>query len=360
MASRRVTVDVRVKDSKGITTSKSVVINEATFVAGGYYLTGNADIRPDTTELGTNLKGFTQYHSFAEPYILPGFGKDYLKTLHANGVWGNYVIELKHYGTPNLGEQRLSFEGKNYIVPAPNMIIQKRPGTVHPKAYGYEQVWTGKIDGLLHKTLIQMRGMAPARYNIQLCSELDTDHEFGITENNVTYNWAQADERAVRAMNYILDYFRSRSLPTGVTFTVGMGGFDRASWTRIHHEYLMGKVDFLQWNAYRRSASQTAFDVFNRTKLWSDTDLGPVGRSKDIIIAEWGTPMSLNTPLRNDQIEYIKTVPAAIGRLNLESKTGQIVMANYFNSNDAWATLSPKAAGLQALKSAYRTPPFSA
>ena len=355
MASRNIAVTVTVKDKLGNTTSKQITVVEqdpTILVAGGYYVSGNGNMTTDTT--GMNLKAFTQYHSFAELIMLPGYGKDYLKNLHAKGVWGNYVVELKHYGNSNTGVQNFTLEGKSYSVPAPSMTIQKRAGTTFPKAYGYEQVWSGQCDGLLHRLLIQIRNMGGVKLNIQLASEFDTDHEFGITENGVNYTWEQADARAVRALNYMLDYFRSRGVPAGTTFTVGMGGFNRGAWTRMHPESLMSKVDFLQWNAYRRSAGQTAYDVFNRTKVWSDADLGPIAKAKDILIAEWGTPMSLK-----DQAAWIKTVPAAIKRLNEESKTGKLVMTNYFNSNDAWGTLNPKADGLAALKVAYSTNPYA-
>ena len=355
MISRNIAVSVTVKDRTGASSTRQVNVLEQVplpVVMGGYYVSGNGNMTADVN--GMNLKSFTQYHSFADGIMIPGLNNDYLRTFGTRGILGNYVCEFKHYGNSNTGAQTFTLEGIRYTVPAPNMLIQKRSGTTFPKAYGYEQIWTGQCDGLLHKLLIQIRNMGGVPINIQLASEFDTDHEFGTTENNIGYTWAQADARAVRALNYVLDYFRSRLLPANTTFTIGMGGFDRPSWTRMHPEDLMAKVDFLQWNAYRRSAGQSAYDVFKRTKVWSDADLGPIAKSKHIMIAEWGTPMSLG-----DQATWIKTVPAAIKRLNEESTTGYYVMTNYFNSNDGWATLNPKAAGLDALKAIYSQNPYT-
>lgn len=355
MTSRNITVTVAVKDRAGVSASKQLTISEQTplpVVKGGYYLSGNGDMTADIANM--NLKAFTQYHSFADGYMLPGYAKDYLKPLGVRGITGNYVCELKHYGNTNTGAQTLTLEGVRYTVPAPNMTIQKRAGTTFSKAYGYEQIWTGQCDGLLHKLVIQIRNMGGVPMNIQLASEFDTDHEFGTTEGSTNYTWAQADGRAVRALHYMLDYFKTRNLPATTTFSIGMGGFDRLSWVRLHPEDLMAKVNYIQWNAYRRTAAQTAYDVFKRTKAWTDADLGPIAKAKDIIVAEWGSPMSLN-----DQAAYIKTVPAALKRLNEESTTGRFVMTNYFNSNDGWGTLNPKPAGLEALRQAYLQAPYA-
>src|SRR3954463_512160 len=354
MATKTIQVNLTVKDKNGNSTTKqvSVVEGSTTAVRGGYYVSGNADMTSDIT--GINIKSFTQYHSFAELIMVPGNGKDYLKTLGTRGILGNYVCELKHYGNTNTGAQTMTLEGVRYTVPAPNMTIQKRAGTTFPKAYGYEQVWTGQLDGMLHKLAIQLRNMGNVPINVQLASELDTDHEFGTTEGSTNYTWEQADARAVRAMKYMVDFIKSKTVPSTVTFSVGMGGWDRNSWKRIHPEDLMAKFDFLQWNAYRRTASQTAYEVFKRTKLWSDADLGSVAKSKNILIAEWGSPKSLK-----DQAAYIISVPAAIKKLNEESTTSQYVMTNYFNSNDDYGTLNPKQDGLNALKSAYAQSPYN-
>lgn len=345
-------VAVTVRDVGGAEVSAAVDYEVAPPVAGGYYLSGNGDVRPDTA--GMNLRAVTQYRSFADGSVFPGWQKDYLKTLVTDGVWANYVVELKYYGA-TVGAQTFTVEGRSYTVPAPSMTIQQRPGTTWPKAYGYSQVLAGQCDGVLHRAAYQLNAMpTPGRINVQLASEFDTDHEFGVTDAGVAYTAAQAHVRAVSALHYMLDYLRAKVIRPGVTFTVGMGGFDRAAWLAMHPETLMAKVDYLQWNVYRRAATETAYDRFMRTKAWSDADLGPVGRVKDALVAEWGTPASLA-----DQAAWIRTVPAAIARINAESTTGRIVATNYFNSNYDWATLDPKDAGLAALRDAYVTSPYA-
>lgn len=352
MVQRNIAVTLTVKDYAGNITTKIIDILENTLdkaVAGGYYLSGNGDMRSDTVNQGMNLKGFTQYRSFADAYSVPGYQRDYLKTFVSNGIWGNFVVEYKYYGA-TVGPQIVN--GKT--VPAPNMTIQQRPSTTWPKAYGYNQIISGVCNPLFDRTIAQINAIPSSNpINIQLASEFDTDHEFGITEDGVTYNWATADAKAVVALIYTIDYMKPRITRSNVTFTVGMGGFDRGAWMRMHPESLADRIDYLQWNVYRRSASDTAYQRFGRTKVWSDADLGPKFKKKDIIVAEWGTPMSLN-----DQATWIKTVPAAISRLNTESRTGKFVMLNYFNSQNDWATLSPKQAGLDALKFIYGSAPF--
>jgi hypothetical protein len=357
MGSRNISLNIKVIDSHGAQTSKTITVVEQKprpVVAGGYYVTSNGNMQNDTINQGMNLRSFTQYHSLAEPALIPGPSHDYLKDYGKRGIWGNYVVEFKHYGISNTGAQSLTVEGIKYNIPAPNMLIQKKSPNVLNKAYGYEQIWSGQCDGLLHRLLVQIRNMGNIKFNVQIASELDTDHEYAMTENAREYTWAQADERAVRAVAYVVDYLRSKGVQPGVTFTVGSGGWDRVSWKRTHPESLMAKLDYIQWNVYRRSPSQTAYDLFNRTKLWTEADLGPVAKSKDIIIAEWGTPANFL-----DQGIYIKTVPAAIKKLNNESVSGYFVMTNYFNSNDAYGTLSPKQGGLDALKTAYSQNPYA-
>lgn len=357
MAAKNITLQITVTDSSGNTSIKDVTVVEdspTTPVAGGYYVSGNGNMTADTTGQGMNLKGFTQYRSLADGNTFPGYQKDYLKTYISNGIWGNFVLELKHYGAANQNAQTFTVEGKSYTVPAPNMTIQQRSGTTWPKAYGYEQVTSGQLDGLLHRAAYQLKGMSQGKINVQLASEFDTDHEFGTTEAGVSYTWDQSDTRALEALNYMIDYFRAYGIGSNVTFTIGMAGFNRAAFKRMHPETIMPKIGYLQFNCYRRSATQTAYDIFKRTKAWSDVDLGPLGKAKDIIVAEWGTPMSLN-----DQASWIKTVGAAIARLNAESTTGKFVMTNYFNSNDGWGTLNPKQAGLDALKMIYSSDPYA-
>jgi hypothetical protein len=352
---REIKVIVVVKDSLNNRTTQEITVIEQSpvKVAGGYYVSSNGDMRPDTTNQGMNLKGFTQYRSLADGSMFPGYQKDYLRDYIANGIWGNYVLELKHYGAAS-GAQSFSVDGVKYSVPAPNMTTQQRPGQSWPLSYGYSQVLSGQIDGLLHRAAYQLLRMPVGKINVQLASEFDTDHEFGIKDGDSFLTWEQADAEALKALHYMIDYFRNYGIGQNVTFTVGMGGFNRAAFKRMHPETLMPKIGYLQWNAYRRSVTQTAYSIFNRTKLWSDADLGPIAKSKDIIIAEWGTPYQLD-----NQAAFIRTVPAAIDKLNDESKTGKFVMTNYFNSNATWGTLNPKQAGLDALKEIYLTPPYA-
>jgi hypothetical protein len=357
MTTRNISVKVSVSDSSGNTTTKDVVILEDVpnnLVAGGYYLSGNGNMTSDTTGQGMNLKGFTQYRSLADANTFPGYQKDYLKTFVSNGIWANFVLELKHYGAANQNAQTFTVEGKSYTVPAPNMTIQQRSGSTWPKAYGYDQILSGQADGLLHRAAYQLKNMPAGKINVQLASEFDTDHEFGTTEAGVSYTWEQSDARALEAVNYMINYFRTYGIGSNVTFTIGMAGFNRGAFKRMHPESIMPKIGYLQFNCYRRSATQTAYEIFKRTKVWSDADLGPLAKAKDIIVAEWGTPMSLN-----DQATWIKTVGSAIKQLNTESTTGKFVMTNYFNSNDGWGTLNPKQAGLDALKVIYSADPYA-
>ncbi|PZF91619.1 hypothetical protein [Micromonospora deserti] len=342
----RVTVTVR--DSGGRTATTSVSYTVAPPVLGGYYLSGNAD--PTADMAGGNFRSLTQYRSFADGYVFPGYQRPWLVELGKAGVQMNMVLELKHYGAPTFGPQSFTVDGTSYTVPAPAMTIQQRPGTTWPRAYGYGQVLAGQCDGLLARALSQYRTLGFG-VNIQLASELDTDHEFGTTEAGKAYTWAESDARAVQAMTYIVNWFRARPLPAGTTFSVGVGGFDRACFQRTHPETLMAKLNYLQWNVYATSPTHTALARFRRTKDWAVADLGPVALSRPVIIAEWGVRVA-EIP---DQARWIGTVPAAIATLNAE-RGPRIVRTNYFNSG--WGTLSPKSSGLAALRAAYATRPY--
>ncbi|MGC5052875.1 hypothetical protein ACLQ2S_15640 [Micromonospora sp. DT48] len=342
----RVTVTVRDATSK--TATASVAYTVLPPVLGGYYLSGGAD--PTADMAGGNFRSLTQYRSFADAHIFPGYQRQWLVTLGRSGVQINMVLELKHYGASDTGPQTFTVDGVKYTVPAPAMTIQQRPGAVWPKAYGYGQVLAGQCDGLFARALSQYRTMGFG-VNIQLASELDTDHEFGTTEAGKAYTWAESDARAVQAMTYIVNWFRAKGLPQGTTFSVGLGGFDRACFRRTHPEALMSRLDYLQWNVYATSAGHTALERFRRTKDWAVADLGPVALSRPVLIAEWGVRV-VEIP---DQAAWIATVPAAIARLNAE-RGPFIARTNYFNSG--WGTLSPKAAGLAALRAAYARPPY--
>ncbi|KAB1947560.1 hypothetical protein F8271_04355 [Micromonospora sp. ALFpr18c] len=340
-------VTVQVRDVAGHTATATADYELRQSVLGGYYLSGGAD--PSADMAGGNFRSLTQYRSFADGYIFPGYNRPWLINLGKAGVQMNMVLELKHYGAPS-GPQTFTVDGTSYTVPAPSMTIQQRPGTTWPKAYGYNQVVDGQCDGLFARALSQYRTLGFG-VNIQIASELDTDHEFGTTEAGKAYTWEGSDWRAVQAINYILTWFKARTLPAGTTFSVGVGGFDRACFQRTHPESLMSRLDFLQWNVYATDASHTALGRFRRTKDWAVADLGPVALSRRVIIAEWGV-RSAEIP---NQSGWIATVPAAIAQLNAE-RGPRITQTNYFNSG--WGTLSPKEAGLAALHSAYGTRPF--
>lgn len=332
--------------SAAVTPSASAAVD----VRGGYYLASNGDVTSDAATIG-NLEAITQYRSLADGNTFPGYQKAWIDAL-GPAVTRNFVLELKSYGGP-AGAQSFTVDGVRYAVPAPDMTIQQRPGTTWPKAYGYGQVLSGSVDGLLARSLAQIKTMKHSTtLTIQLASEFDTDHEFGTTEGSTAYTWAQADARAVRAVDYITTWFRAHGLPAGVRFSVGMGGFNRDAFRRMHPSALAAKIDVLQWNAYNHGSARTAYDVFNRTKAWAVADLPAAWLEKPVTIAEWGTAKALG-----DQAAWIRTVPAALARLNSEPGPS-IVVANYFNSNPAWATLDPKAAGLAGLRDAYAAAPF--
>jgi hypothetical protein len=323
-------------------------------IRGGYYLSSNANATTDLRTIGA--RALTQYRSLADGSVFSGYDKT-TKTfgwvsdlLQAGQTMLNLVVEFKHYGA-SAGPQTVN--GKT--VPAPAMRIQRKDGT-GVLAYGYSQLLRGELDPLLDRFVQRLAALPNlGMVNIQLASEFDTDHEFGTTEVTPdgmahSYDWATSDARAVEALEYVMAYIYM-SVPPAVTFTIGMGGFNRDAWTRMHPAHLAPYFG-LQWNAYRRSAAQTAYQVFNRTKLWTTLDLDVRWLARPVIIAEWGTPASLG-----NQGDWIDTVPEALAVLNAEGGP-QIKVANYFNSNPGWGTLDPKDLGLQALARAYAREPF--
>lgn len=316
-------------------------------VKGGYYLSGEGDVTADAATLG-NMESLTQYRSIADGFTFPGWEKQWLNDL-GPGVDRNFVLELKHYGAAE-GPQTID----GVVVPAPDMTIQQRPGTIWPRAYGYRQVTSGKVDPLLDRALDQLKAMPHAEtVNLQIGSEFDTDHEFGTTENGIALGWRASDARAVTAVEYIIRYFRSHGLPAGVTFSIGMGAWDRAAFRRMHPESLRADVEVLQWNAYNFHTARTPYEVLNRTRAWAIADL-PRWRNKEVVIAEWGTAASLG-----DQASWISGVGDAITRMNSDKRGFSIGTLNYYNANPDWATLTPRQEGLDALRDLYASPPFS-
>jgi hypothetical protein len=312
-------------------------------VWGGYYLGGNADIRPNTTDRGMHLTSLTTYRSFYDNFVFPGWQKDWISTLMGQGVEPNVVLELKTYGGPPPAS--LTCAGRQYTVPQPTMTAQQRPGTTPAKFYGYDQVTGGKLDGLLCRAVAQLDALPAGPVTVQFASERDTDHEFGITMNGTAYTWAQADALAVPAYTYIVDYFRTHSTRAGARYTVGMAGFDHDSFVRSY----VPAADDIQYNAYNHGAtSRPAYDIFHRTYAWLG-ELPAGAQAKNVVIAEFGTSLKYA-----NQAEWLGTVPAAIDRLP------RVRMTNYFDSDTDWGTLDPRPAGLDALARAYATDPYVA
>lgn len=348
---RDIRVTVTARDSAGNLTTQDVIVREqetAPSVLGGYYKGGGADITADTVGRGMNLGSHTTYRSFADASIFPGWNKQWLVDLGKASVKMNYVLELKHYGNTNKGVQTFTALGRSWTVPAPTMTTQQRYGTTWPLSYGYEQVLSGHCDGLFARALQQLRTL-PFAVNIQLASELDTDHEFGTTDAGKAYTWAESDARAVQATAYMVDWFKAQGVPTGTTFSVGLGGFDQSCFVRTHPESLMAKLDYLQWNAYGTHPSHTPLDRFKRPRDWTMAYLGPIAKSKPIIVAEWGARVA-EIP---DQAGWIRSVPPALDEIN-STDGPKIVIANYFNSG--WGTLYND--GLTGLVDCYNQVPF--
>ncbi len=334
-------------------------------VAGGMYSGGNADWRP--TFAGANIRSMTGYHSLAEPgpAIFPG--ESWRSSAMATGIWYNLVVEAKIYGGSGAAKTQIfSVRGTDYSVPTPDGLIQRNPtiaAGAWPTAYSYDQLASGKCDGLLHRLHDALRKVpAGVRVNVQFASEVDTDNEHGVQSGSTVYPKALADERALAAWTHVLSWFKdpptgTPKLPDTITFTLGWAGswsgYD--SFARLHPDTL--PVDYLQWNVYNHSANKTPYERLSEMIAFYRR-LGPIMRKKDIIIAEWGTAKKWT----GGQAPYIRAWPAAVQKINVEQLLrgeGQIVMTNYFNSNDnTWGRLDPIADGAAAIVDAYNTPPF--
>ncbi|MFG1604568.1 hypothetical protein [Actinoplanes sp. NPDC049265] len=324
-------------------------------VKGGYYHFigdegGDVDVTAQAAVL-RNMEALTQYRSIADGSTFPGWQKEWINNL-GPGVDRNFVLELNYYGAgePTIPRPQ-TVDG--VVVPAPDMTIQQRPGDTWKWAYGYRQVTSGQVDPLLKRALDQLKTMPYAEtVNIQLGSEFDTDHEFGTTENGIAHGWAASDARALTAVQYIIGYFRSHGLPAGVTFSIGMGGWHRASFRRMHPEWLRGDVQVLQWNAYNHGTPRTPYQVFNRTRAWAIEDL-PRWRTKEVVIAEWGTTANVG-----NQAVWIAGAGAAIKRINTDGRGFRIGTLTYYDNDPNWGELMDRDAGLEALRSVYTARPF--
>jgi hypothetical protein len=311
-------------------------------VKGGYYLGNGADIRPDTVDRGMRLGSLTTYRSLYDNHVFPGWKQEWISALMGRGVEPNFVVELKQYGGPP--PATVTCGGKSYPTPAPNMTALQRPNTTWPKYYGYDQVTSGKLDGLLCRAAQQLDALPAGPVTVQFASERDTDHEFGITLNGTAHTFAQADALALPAYTYMINYFRQHSTRQQTRYTAGMGGWHHDSFVRSY----LPAADDIQFNAYNQKNRRTAYETFHRTYAWlAELPAGAAG--KDVVIAEWGT-----SRVFKDQAAWIATVPAAIARLP------RIRMTNYFNSDGDWGVLDPREPGLDALKAAYGTDPYIA
>jgi hypothetical protein len=355
-----VAVSARLSDST--THLRQTAFNVTRAVAGGYYISGNGDFRVDMT--GVNIRGMQGYHTFHETAAAQWPGQSWRRDLVAQGVWYNLVLELKSFlsGNGQIPSQSFTVEGRSYTIPASNGRIQMRPGTTAPCAYSYDQVLSGTLDGLWHRTVANMRALPWGhRINIQLASEVDTDNEFGTSAGTSKYDKLQSDTKAVAAYSYIISWMRE---PPGeiapinprITFSMGWAGqwSGLDAFKRCHPDFL--PVDYCHWNVYNHSSNWVAYDRLRETLLYY-RQCGPVMRQKPIIISEWGCNSAYN------QSVYIRSWPAAVARVNAEQllrDEGQYVMTLYFGSRDSsWGTLSPKPEGISALQSAYRTPPYT-
>lgn len=336
MTFRTVDLNVKVTDKAGNITAIPLTLNERVSVRGGYYLSSGADIRPDTTGIGMNLRSHTTYRSFADANIFPGWQKQWIVDLMNQGVHMNYVLEWKVYG---VSTPPTSVNGQP--VPQPNATMQQRSGTTWPKYYGWDQVISGACDPFMDRAIAQLNTL-PGPVNIQFCSERDTDHEFGITQGGVTKTWAESDALSVQGITYMINYFKTHGAPEGTTFTAGMAGFDQSAFTRCY----VPTVDYMQYNFYNHSGDTSALTLASKCYNWITSNLPASAHSKKIIVAEWGC--TAGSP--RNQTAWIRSVPAAIAQLP------KIVVTNYFNSG--WGTLNPKADGLQALKDAYNMQPY--
>lgn len=361
-------ITVTVTDAAGATSQSTVdyTVSTPQSVAGGIYFGGNVDIRPDTINRTPpiNITGIQQYRSFADGSLYPGWQKQWIADMVADGVWLNLVIELKHYGAANTNAQTFTVEGRNYTIPAPNG--RTRISLDNALTYGYQQIYSGQMDGAIHRLLAQVRAVPTGgRINIQLASEVDTDNANGGTvENGVSYTREQSDLRAVQAYTYIANWLKNppngiAPLPAGVTLSMGYAGqwSGTQGFINTHPESLMSVLDYLHCNTYNHSSNWTAEARFREITQWAAL-LGPIGRSRDIIVSEFGS----NAAYTPNQAGYMAQVPSAITKLNNEQVAagrGRFVMTLWFGSNnDTWGTLNPKEAGLVALQQMLDTSPY--
>jgi len=339
-------------------------------IRGGYYLGGNANMAADVA--GMNLESFTQYRSLGSRLVFPGWEPSYgyLRPWVNGGVAGNFVVELVCFQTADCAAKSFQVEGVTYVVPAGNSNRNHGGcgGRAQQASLGYGQLASGHLDGLLHTALAQTREFTgPLVFH--LYSEVDTDAECGTVEGGVFYDRTASNARAAAAAAYAISWLRNPCAfepapctiaPAGpnVSFTVGMGGFHPTSYNQVYTPAVRGLVDFYNVNTYWRHAGSSW-----KTEL--GVDLANVRKAgwpiHPVLITEFGTPVTAASGTwTTTQAARIEQFPAAVRDVNRAADgDADVVIANYFNSNNAWATLNPKADGLAALRRAYDDPLFS-
>jgi len=353
-------------------------------VRGGFYVASNGDPRSVTGE--APLRAITQYHALHEPGTsqFPGWQDTWRMPLYRQGVDLTLVTELKSFaaGSAQVGAQSFAVEGRNYTVPAMEGRVQlgSNTSTTGPWAYSYEQVYTGKIDGLLHRLLAALRAK-PVEHEIivQFASERDTDNQFGTMKLDtaggpaIRRSWAESDTLALSAYTYAIRWLRDPPagippLAPGVKFTLGWAGHDwsgQAAFLRSHPASLAEYIDYVHWNVYHHNTSRASTDPATAARARLEETLAfyraaPLAiRRKPITVSEWGA----HPTIAPGQADYIAAMPAAINAVNRDQHQrgeGQYAgQFNYFHSNGNWGVFDPPAAGRAAITTAYQTGPFT-
>lgn len=336
----------------------------------GYYAAGNANMTADIATIeskGGAVELVTQYRSVGSqsiyyPMVVPGYTPlyGYLTALiNDNDVTGNFVIENTCFQASDCTARTFTIEGITYSVPAANAKrnwANDADGSCGGRAvqdyFGYGQITSGALDGLLHSLLAQTRDIT-GNLILHWFSEVDTDAECGMPEGGVNYTRSQANARAAAAAVYMTNFMKDppgNIAPVGnnVKFTVGMGGFHAASYNEVYTQAVRDVVDYYNFNTYwRDNASDWVQELTN--------DLNNVRKPgwavKDVLVTEFGTPATatFNGPwsgVKQTQAMRLRMFPRAVWDVNnVCDNCSKIRKAAYFNSNGTWATLSPAEEG---------------
>jgi hypothetical protein len=295
-------------------------------VVAGFYKASGGDFTNDIATYDLHVTGQNTYVSWGSGAA--GFPRTaWMDTLSKNGVIANYVWEPKLYTTPP-GQY-----------PQPNGKMGYWTNSVN--FYSWTQVTSGALDQLFNDVADAVKAL-PYNINIQICSERDTDHQFGGTINGVSYTYAQLDALSVTGVSYIINHFKNRGV-TNATFSAGMAGFstDGSLFARCY----CPDVDIVQFNCYNHGTWRTAeTNFFEQYALLNALPGGAA--SKPVWIAEWGCDADVRRPA------YFRSVPAVIAKLP------RIKFMAYFNST-VWGTIDPSdTASWQGLKDCYDDPLF--